>query len=433
MDYQETLHYLYAQLPMFHRIGAAAYKNSLDNTLALDQLFNHPHQRFKTIHVAGTNGKGSVSHSLAAILQCAGYKVGLYTSPHLIDFRERIRINGEMITREAVVDFVTRFRQLNELAQLAPSFFELTVSMAFDFFAGESIDVAVVEVGLGGRLDSTNIILPDLSIITNISFDHTNLLGFTLREIAVEKAGIIKSGVPVVIGEMVPETQSVFLETANKNKAPIIFAENCIQIEKSIIGQFSVNYIKDSVKKDIEFGLTGDYQRKNLATILVAIDQLRQIGYSISDWAVKDGLLRVCTLTGFLGRWQIIQHNPLVVFDTGHNQAGIEYNVRQLQATPHSRLLIVIGMVNDKAIDTILALLPRQAEYFFTQASVERALDAEALARQAQDLGLKGEIVRPVSLACQTAFRQAGPDDLVFVGGSTFIVAEALSSYLSGW
>jgi len=428
MDYQETLDYLYAQLPMFHRVGAAAYKNTLENTLALDRLWGHPHRKFRSVHVAGTNGKGSVSHSLAAILQCAGYKTGLYTSPHLVDFRERIRVNGAMIGKEAVVSFVKKFKQFNDKAQLEPSFFELTVAMAFDYFAAEQVDVAVVEVGLGGRLDSTNIITPNLSIITNISFDHTNLLGKTLSAIAGEKAGIIKPGIPVLVGESHPETLGVFQERAAQVGAPLFFAQERVQTEKLADNLFTIKG-SDSSALEFAYGLNGDYQSKNLATVYAAVELLRKQGYTISGEAVARGLAEVCPLTGLQGRWQTLGTHPLVICDTGHNEAGIAYGVKQLEKTPHRNLLMVIGMVNDKAIDKVLALLPRDATYYFTQAAIERALGAEELRRQAQACGLHGSSYPTVKAALEAALAQAGPDDLVFIGGSTFVVGEALGCF----
>jgi dihydrofolate synthase / folylpolyglutamate synthase len=428
MNYQETLDYLYAQLPMFHRIGAAAYKNTLENTLALDRFWNHPHRKFRTVHVAGTNGKGSVSHSLAAIMQCAGYKTGLYTSPHLVDFRERIRINGAMISEEAVVGFVEQFKRFNENSRLEPSFFELTVAMAFDYFAAEQVDVAVVEVGLGGRLDSTNIITPDLSLITNISFDHTNLLGNTLSAIAGEKAGIIKPGIPVLIGESHPETRGVFLEKAEQVGAPVFFAEERARAEKLNDNVFRLKG-PNSEAFELSYGLNGDYQSKNLATVYAAVDLLRKQGYTISDEALVRGLAEVCSLTGLQGRWQTLGTHPLVICDTGHNEAGIAYVVKQLEKTPHLNLLMVIGMVNDKAIDKVLALLPREAFYYFTQAAIERALGADELRRQAQVCGLNGSSYPSVKAALEAALAQAGPDDLVFIGGSTYVVGEAIECF----
>ncbi len=428
MDYQETLDYLYAQLPMFHRVGAAAYKNTLENTLALDRSWDHPHRKFRTVHVAGTNGKGSVSHSLAAILQCAGYKTGLYTSPHLVDFRERIRINGAMISEEAVVSFVEQFKHFNENARLEPSFFELTVAMAFDNFAAEQVDVAVVEVGLGGRLDSTNIITPDLSLITNISYDHTNLLGNTLSAIAGEKAGIIKPGIPVLIGESHPETRGVFLEKAEQVGTLVFFAEERVQTEKLGDNVFRLKG-PNSEALELSCGLNGDYQSKNLSTVYAAVELLRKQGYAISAEAVAKGLAEVCSLTGLQGRWQTLGTHPLVICDTGHNEAGIAFVAQQLANMPRKNLLMVLGMVNDKAIDKMLALLPGEATYFFTQASIERALGANELRLLAQANGLQGGSYPNVKSAVEAALTHAQPDDLVFIGGSTYVVGEALGCF----
>jgi dihydrofolate synthase/folylpolyglutamate synthase len=376
--------------------------------------------------VAGTNGKGSVSHTLAAILQSAGYKTGLYTSPHLKDFRERIRIDGKMIPEQAVVSFVSRYLEINNQTGIEPSFFELTVAMAFDFFASQQVDIAVIEVGLGGRLDSTNIILPELSIITNISFDHISLLGNTLEAIASEKAGIIKPSVPVVVGETVPETKNVFLEKARQLNAPIRYADEEYLCERIGDQMFRLLTADEKNVGNYGFELGGDYQKKNLATIYVAVDQLKNMGYLIPEAAFQKGLSDVCSLTGLQGRWQKIGSQPLVICDTGHNEAGIGYVVNQIKKTPHQQLHMVIGMVNDKAIGKVLSLMPRDAEYYFTQANIDRALDAHELKRQAENAGLKGCAWPNVGLAYKTALSAAGPNDLVFVGGSSFVVAEVL-------
>ena len=370
MDYQETLTYLYEQLPMFQRVGGSAYKEGLDNTLALDAHFGHPHHKFRTIHVAGTNGKGSVSHTLAAVLQSAGYKTGLYTSPHLVDFRERIRINGEPISKDYVMDFVEHERGFFE--PLCPSFFELATAMAFKYFADEQVEVAVVEVGLGGRLDCTNIIIPDLSIITNISFDHVQFLGDTLAKIASEKAGIIKKGIPVVIGETTAETKPVFIAKATEVDAPIYFAE-------------------ENGREDypgVEYELKGIYQEKNKRTLFTALPLLKEAGYHIDEENVREGFAHVVELTGLMGRWQKLHDHPTLVCDTGHNVGGITYVVEQLRQQSCHQLHIVIGMVNDKDISGVLALLPQEAKYYFTQASVSRALPAEQLCQLATAAGL---------------------------------------------
>ncbi|BBE19163.1 dihydrofolate synthase [Aquipluma nitroreducens] len=429
--YQQVLDFLYSQLPMFQRTGAAAYKDNLDNTIRLDEMFDHPHRSFKTIHVAGTNGKGSVSHMLASILQEAGYKTGLYTSPHLKDFRERIRVNGEMITEEAVVRFTDLFQAKNELEKIEPSFFELTVSMAFDYFRSMNVDVAVIEVGLGGRLDSTNIITPEVSVITNISFDHMALLGDTLPKIAAEKAGIIKKDVPVVVGETAPETRIVFEQFAEKVQARLAFADQEYLTDYSMLtvdGKQSLNIRKNDqlIYSDLKLDLLGIYQRHNVPTVLKVIDLLNEKGWNLSESIIRKGLLNVIQNTGLLGRWQIIGHNPLVVCDTGHNQAGIKLVVEQINQTAWKALHIVIGMVSDKDQDKVLALLPTNAKYYFTKASIPRAAEPEVLAAKAERFGLSGDCYPTVRQALSVALANAGENDLVFVGGSTFVVAEIL-------
>ena len=410
MDYQETLKYLYEQVPMFQRVGGAAYKEGLDNTLTLDAHFGHPHHSFHTIHVAGTNGKGSVSHTLAAILQSAGYKTGLYTSPHLVDFRERIRINGTPISKDYVVSFVEHERSFFE--PLCPSFFELATAMAFKYFVDEQVDVAVIEVGLGGRLDCTNIITPDLSIITNISFDHVQFLGNTLAKIAVEKAGIIKKGIPVVIGETTPETKPVFMAKATEVGAPIYFAEE--------------NNREDY--PGVEYELKGIYQEKNKRTLFTALPLLKEAGYHFDEENVREGFAHVVELTGLMGRWQKLHDHPTLVCDTGHNVGGITYVVEQLRQQSCHQLHIVIGMVNDKDISGVLALLPKEAIYYFTQASVNRALPAKQLLHLATEAGLKGKAYASVKNAVKAAMKESLPEDFIFVGGSNFIVADLLES-----
>ena len=410
MDYQNTLTYLYNSVPMFQQVGGSAYKEGLENTKTLDEHFGHPHRSFHSIHVAGTNGKGSCSHTLAAILQEAGYRVGLYTSPHLIDFRERIRINGQPISEEYVVRFVEDERSFFE--PLHPSFFELTTAMAFRYFADEKVDVAVIEVGLGGRLDCTNIIRPDLCIITNISFDHTQYLGDTLAKIAGEKAGIIKSGIPVVIGETTPETKPVFLNKAQEVNAPIFFAE-------------------ENDREDypgVESELKGLYQKKNTRTLLTALPLLKEAGYRIDEQNVRSGFARVCELTGLMGRWQMLQESPTLICDTGHNVGGITYIVEQLKQQSYHRLHIIIGMVNDKDISGVLALLPRDATYYFTKASVKRALPEHELYKLASDAGLQGDCYPDVPSAVRAAQEKSLPEDFIFVGGSSFIVADLLAN-----
>lgn len=410
MNYKDTLDYLYNSAPLFQQIGAGAYKEGLENTWALDEHFGHPHRSFRSIHIAGTNGKGSCSHTLAAILQEAGYKVGLYTSPHLIDFRERIRVNGQPVPEEYVIRFVEDERAFFE--PLHPSFFELTTAMAFRYFAEEKVDVAVVEVGLGGRLDCTNIIRPDLCIITNISLDHVQFLGDTLEKIAGEKAGIIKSGIPVVIGETTPETRPVFLKKAEEVGAPIHFAEEEVK----------------EVHPDWEYELKGLYQEKNRRTLWAALPLLQEGGYQISESDIQAGFAHVVELTGLMGRWQKLQEHPTLVCDTGHNVGGIQYIAEQLRRQVFRRLHIVIGMVNDKDVRGVLALLPREATYYFTQASVKRALPAGQLARLAAEAGLQGTCYPDVPSAVRAAQKESLPEDFIFVGGSSFIVADLLAN-----
>lgn len=425
MNYQETIQYLYDSAPMFQQVGSSAYKEGLSNTHALDAHLGHPHHQFRTIHVGGTNGKGSCSHTLAAVLQSAGYKVGLYTSPHLIDFRERIKVNGEMIPEQYVVDFVATNRNFFE--PLSPSFFELTTALAFRYFADAGVDVAIIEVGLGGRLDCTNIIAPALSIITNISLDHTQFLGKTLAAIAQEKAGIIKPQTPVIIGESHTETRPVFEKTALAQKAPIVFAEDK-PIVKQVVrdAQTGVLHYDTTLFGEIVGELRGNYQIKNTNTILWAIAQLLEAGFSIPTDAIRKGFSEVCSLTGLMGRWQIIEHHPLTICDTGHNIGGITELVQQLQTLPCERLHIIIGMVNDKDIGGVLSLLPPTATYYFTQASVARALPSRELAEIAQSYHLYGKTYNTVAEAYETALSVAGEKDALFIGGSTFIVADLL-------
>lgn len=426
MNYQETLDYLFSQLPMFQRIGKAAYKADLGNTLQLDEYFNHPHKNFKSIHIAGTNGKGSTSHMLASILQSAGYKVGLYTSPHLKDFRERIRINGEMIPEIEVIDFVAKHKTLFE--QVKPSFFEMTVALAFDYFAKEKIDIAVVEVGLGGRLDSTNIINPLLSVITNIGFDHTDLLGDTLPKIACEKAGVIKNGVPVVVSQFQPEVSQVFTDKAKETKSEIIFAEQQFRVEKIDYSDTfqSISINQNGVATSWDLDLMGSYQKYNLPGVLASIDILNKIGLSISKDNLAAGLKSVQKSTGLMGRWQKLQDSPKVFCDTGHNVDGITQVLEQINRIPHKQLHMVIGMVGDKNIDGMLALFPKDATYYFTKASIPRALDQNELQQRALNFGLKGKTYSTISEALEYAKSNSKNDDLIFVGGSTFVVAEVV-------
>ncbi len=424
MNYEQTLDYLYTRLPMFQRTGASAYKEGLDNSLALDAYLDHPHQKYRTIHVGGTNGKGSTSHLLAAVLQKAGYKTGLYTSPHLVDFRERIRVNGEMIEKEFIVGFVEKHKVFSET--IHPSFFELTMMMAFDYFAREHVDVAIVEVGLGGRLDSTNIITPDVSVITNISFDHVQFLGDSLTKIAAEKAGIIKSGIPVVIGEAEGGVAEVFRERAIEVNAPIYF----VQDEKPILtAQPGINGGWDYSSG--QFGefhgeLGGLCQDKNAATVLQTLEVLIQKGYTIPKEAVHQGFAEVTSLTGLQGRWQMLGESPKIICDTGHNEGGMQYIVQQLANEKYDRLHIVFGVVNDKDVRKILSMLPRHARYYFTKASIQRALDEQELQKLASAFDLHGDAFASVPDAIQAARLAAQPGDLVYIGGSTFIVADAL-------
>ena len=428
MTYQETIEYLFNSTPLFQNVGKDAYKEGLENTLKLDEYFGYPHRTFKTIHVAGTNGKGSCSHTLAAILQSAGYKVGLYTSPHLVDFRERIRVNGEVISKEYVIDFVEQHRSFFE--PLHPSFFELTTAMAFNWFAKQKVDVAVIEVGLGGRLDCTNIISPDLCVITNISFDHIQFLGDTLAKIASEKAGIIKPKIPVVIGEIHPETESVFINKSDLESAPIHFAQRESSVQKAIFTpEGGITY--HTTEYPLLKGQLGGYcQVKNTQTILTAVRILQEKGYHIEKEHVYQGFAEVCLLTGLMGRWQILQEQPKMICDTGHNKAGIEYIVKQLSAQEYRQLRIVLGMVNDKDISGVLAMLPKEATFYFTKASVSRALSEEKVKELAQQAGLQGNTYPNVEEAVQAACSEAHPNDLIFVGGSTFIVADLLKNQL---
>lgn len=427
MNYSETLTYLYNSAPLFQHIGKDAYKEGLTNTHLLDEHFGHPHHNFRTIHVAGTNGKGSCSHTIAAVLQAAGYKTGLYTSPHLIDFRERIRVNGQPISQEFVIDFVKQHRAFFE--PLHPSFFELTTAMAFLYFAQEKVDVAVIEVGLGGRLDCTNIIRPDLCVITNISFDHVQFLGNTLAKIATEKAGIIKPQTPVVIGETTPETKPVFLQKATEMQSPIHFAE-----EEQFVQQ--VEYTKDGHclyqtinYPDLRGELGGFCQEKNTNTILSALQCLQQAGYHINESHIREGFANVCKLTGLMGRWQRLEEHPTIICDTGHNVGGISYITKQLAIQKYDKLHLVIGMVNDKDISGVLKLLPSEASYYFTQASVQRALPAGKVKELAQTFNLHGEAYPDVKSALIAAKEKAAPEDLIFIGGSSFIVADLLKIY----
>jgi dihydrofolate synthase/folylpolyglutamate synthase len=433
LTYQETLDYMYTQLPMFQRIGTAAYKANMDNTIALCKRLGNPENKFKSVHVAGTNGKGSTSHLLASILQAAGLKVGLYTSPHLKDFRERIKINDTLIPEHDIIDFVNQHKTYFE--SLQPSFFEMTVGLAFDYFARQQVDIAVIEVGLGGRLDSTNVILPEIAVITNISFDHTSLLGNTLEKIAIEKAGIIKPNVPVIIGETQKETQPVFLEKAEKEHASsILFADQVYKAvraqEQNIHGKvyLTMDIEKEGkvVYKNLQSELLGGYQLKNIPTVLAVVDELNKKGYALTEMMINKGIKTVVSSTGLLGRWQILSRSPLIIADTGHNEAGIKEVLAQLHATPHKQLHMVIGMVNDKDISTVLNLLPKNATYYFCKANIPRALPAKELQNIAKQNDLQGDTYESVNEALKAAKNNAAIDDLILVGGSTFTVAEVV-------
>ena len=402
-----AIDFLYAQAPMFQQVGKAGYKTGLENTEFLDKYFGFPHRKYRTIHVGGTNGKGSVSHLLAAILQSAGYKVGLYTSPHLKDFRERICINGKMISKRKTAHFITKNQQLIE--KISPSFFEITTALAFKYFAEQNVDFAIVEVGLGGRLDCTNIISPILSIITNISLDHTDILGDSLEKIAAEKAGIIKPKTSIIIGETHSKTQNIFIERAKENSSEIIFADKKFE----------------NVKLP-NCELKGICQQKNIKTVLVAVEKLREIGIKISAKSLKNGLENVVELTNLQGRWQVLSKKPTIICDTGHNESGISQIVEQLNAQKFNKLHIVFGMVNDKEINSVLALLPKSAVYYFTKAQIPRALDENFLQQQAASFGLFGNTYFSVKQAFTAAKKAASKDDFIFVGGSTFIVSEVL-------
>ncbi|KJD31549.1 tetrahydrofolate synthase [Tamlana nanhaiensis] len=405
MTYQETLNWMFAQLPMYQKQGKTAFKKDLTNTVNLAQYLNNPERRFKSIHVAGTNGKGSTSHMIASILQEAGYKVGLYTSPHLKDFRERIKINGQVVSKQFVMRFIKRNKPFFEANNL--SFFEMTVGMAFDYFAKQKVDIAVVEVGMGGRLDSTNIITPEVSVITNIGLDHTQFLGDTLEEIAHEKGGIIKPNIPVVIGETQHETTAVFKALSEQNNAAITFADS-------------------SVVEFYESDLKGSYQEKNKKTVVSTVNALQDLGYSISKNNIKSGFLNTVKNTGLLGRWQILQNTPKVVCDTGHNKEGLTYVMNQLKNESYNTLHIVFGVVNDKDLDSILHLLPKEATYYFCKPEISRGLDEKILQERFKIERLYGKSYNSVNEAYISALNEASDEDLVFVGGSTFVVAEII-------
>ena len=429
MNYEQTLEFLFSQLPAYHRIGKAAYKNDMINTISLDNYLGRPHLKYRTIHVAGTNGKGSVSHIIASILQEAGYRTGLYTSPHLKDFRERIKVNGEMIPENEVITFVKEHKCIIE--SLKPSFFEMTVAMAFDYFAKSKVDIAVIEVGLGGRLDSTNIIKPVLSVITNIGHDHMDMLGNTFEMIAAEKAGIIKKDVPVVISETHPETKEIFISKANEAGSQIYFADKrfvCnLQESDSLNGnrRYSITDLVTHQKFEGETMLGGDYQSKNIQAVFSVFYTLNGI-FKYSEKNIIDGIRNVVKNTGLKGRWQILSHDPLTICDTGHNKEGLEYVMDQIRRIPKSGLHMIIGFVNDKDLNSVLPLFPTDAIYYFTRASVPRALNEENLKLEAAKYGLNGQGYPDVKTALYYAVKNAAESDMIFIGGSTFIVAEVI-------
>jgi dihydrofolate synthase / folylpolyglutamate synthase len=454
MTYKESLNYLFSQLPMYHRIGAAAYKADLDNTIKLCTLLGNPQNSFKSVHVAGTNGKGSVSHMLASILREKGLKVGLYTSPHLKDFRERIRVNGMKIPKRYVSRFIHKHKEEFEKIQL--SFFEMTVGLAFQYFREEKVDIAIVEVGLGGRLDSTNIITPILSVITNISFDHMQLLGDTLEKIAIEKAGIIKPGVPLVIGETQDEVSKIFVEKAKSTGSEIFFADSVFSVGSNVIAseakqrQSAVNSRQSVIgsrfsakgiyhpliltiykegqpyMSEVVSPLSGNYQKKNIITVVTVCEMLNKQEYAIPVDAIRKGIRNVIRNTGLKGRWQVLSRNPLTICDTGHNEGGLTEVLAQINVIPHKHLHFVFGVVNDKQIDHILELLPKEAIYYFCKADIPRGLSQDELKKQANAAGLSGNAYPSVKQAFRAAQKAASIDDLIFVGGSTFVVAEVV-------
>ncbi|HSZ85422.1 MAG TPA: folylpolyglutamate synthase/dihydrofolate synthase family protein [Puia sp.] len=426
MTYQQTIDYLFERLPMYSRIGAAAYKEDMTNTIKLCEAIGNLHTKFKSVHIAGTNGKGSVSHMLSAIFQTAGYKTGLYTSPHLKDFRERITMNGEFISEDFIIDFVKRMLPL--IDEIEPSFFEITVAMAFEYFAQQQVDIAIIEVGLGGRLDSTNIITPELSVITNISYDHVNLLGDTLQKIAFEKAGIIKNNIPVVIGEFNNETHDVFKKKAAEENAPLTFADKKRFVaewkfeKKELVAE--VTSVHNNEKDYYHLDLIGIYQIKNLVTVLEAVNILEKKGWNITEAILQKALRNVKKLTGLHGRWEIIHEHPTVVLDVAHNEGGIRQLTEQIEITDHEELHLIIGMVKDKDIEKILSLLPKHASYYFTKAQIPRALPEQQLAEMAAAIGLQGDHYPDVNTALRSAINVSGKKDLIVICGSVFVVGE---------
>jgi dihydrofolate synthase/folylpolyglutamate synthase len=431
MTYSETLDYLYNKLPMFSRLGSAALKKDLTNTLLICEHLGNPQTKFKSIHIAGTNGKGSVSHMLAAIFQTAGYKTGLYTSPHLYNFRERIKINGAMVPEEFVIRFTERVIPLIEKIQ--PSFFEITVAMAFDYFAEEQVDVAIIETGLGGRLDSTNIITPELSVITNIGYDHMSILGNSLEDIAREKAGIIKKDVPVVIGEKRKETETVFRETAKEKNAALFFSENLFAVENyewdAQLLKLSVTNFAEKKTTDFLLDLPGLYQAKNSITVLTAMEVLKQMAWNIDDAIIYTALQNVKELTGLHGRWEELGLNPTIVLEVAHNEDGIKQMLQHIEQLKFNKLHIIFGVVKDKEITNVLKLLPKKANYYFTHAHIPRAMNANQLQQQAKVFGLEGTVFEDVNLALKNTLEQASGNDLIIVCGSIFLVAEVKRNF----
>lgn len=422
MNYEQTMDYLFSVLPMYQRVGAIAYKIDLGNIVALTEALGNPQDDFKSVHIAGTNGKGSSSHMIAAIMQASGYKTGLYTSPHLKSFTERIRVDGNEIPQEAVVDFVASHKELIE--EVKPSFFEITVAMAFQYFSKSEVDLAVIEVGLGGRLDSTNIITPEVSLITSIGLDHQALLGNTLQKIAAEKAGIIKEGVPVVISKRQPETAEVFEKKACEMHSEISFASDKFHIEQAPEGRINIVSGDGIYVEGIRMDLQGFYQNENLLGVIETVEKLRQRGFDITDSNIRAGLGSVVSTTGLKGRWQHLGDEPMIICDTGHNEDGVKQILNQLEQTPHGKLFFVWGSVNDKEVGDILRLLPKDAYYFFTQSGIPRALPKEDLMEKARAFDLSGELAEDVNEGIARALAMAEANDLIFVGGSTFIVAE---------
>lgn len=431
MNYQQTIDYLFSRLPMFSRIGAAAFKKDLINIQKLSDFLGDPHKKFKSIHIAGTNGKGSVSHMLAAILQKAGYKTGLYTSPHLKDFRERIKIDGEMVSEEFIIDFTERIKTISE--KIEPSFFEITVAMAFEYFVEQEVDVAVIETGLGGRFDSTNIITPELSVITNIGWDHMNILGDSLEKIAFEKAGIIKQNIPVVVGEVRPETEKIFHDVARERIAALSIASDKRQaINWNWKKHELIVEIAEQDKTDHQayhLDLPGIYQTKNLITVLETCSHLQQMGWNIEEQNIKAGLQHTKKLTGLHGRWEVVHLHPLIVLDVAHNEDGVKMLMEQVEVTDHDHLHIVLGVVKDKELEKILTLFPKLAKYYFTRADIPRALDAETLKEMASMSGLNGEIYPDVNQAIKAALSKTTRQDMILVCGSVFLVGEVTAPF----